>query len=168
MKELALVAAGMLLPAFSQAAEQGTRIGVGASIRSDDAAIYLPIDVSPSFRVEPYFLWSEQETTTGGTTTNFETRMLGAGGFFRLGLRDHLETYLGGRLAYVEQESGFADVDGFSVEPTLGVEYFVTGRFSLALEAFLYRRELDGTSAGLATETETTGNGTRLLVRFFP
>lgn len=144
----------------------GVFMGIGGSIRSDDTAIYLPIEISPALRVEPFFQWSETETTPGGTT---ETRQLGAGGFFRFDVYDHLQTYAGGRLSFVDMEFAGTDVDGFRIEPTAGVEFWATPRFSLALEAFLYWQDLDGSNpAGAAVETESNGSSTRLLVRFFP
>ena len=170
MKRLTLLAAALLMPALTQAAPppQDVKVGIGGSVRSDDAAIYLPIELSPAFRLEPFFAWSETETTTGGASFNSESRFLGAGGFFRMAVHERVQTYVGGRLAYVEMEAGAMDVDGFSVEPTVGAEFFVTNRFSVALEAFLYRQELDGTNGGAPTETESTGSDTRLLVRLFP
>jgi hypothetical protein len=179
MKKLTLVALLTLAPAVAVAAppaqstqshtvqsRDGVFMGLGGSIRSDDTAIYLPIEISPAFRVEPFYQWSETDSTPGSST---ETRQLGAGGFFRFEVYDHLQTYAGGRLSFVEMEFGGGDLDGFSIEPTVGIEFWATQRFSLALEAFLYWQDLDGNNgAGAAVENEASGSSTRLLVRFFP
>jgi len=170
MKKLALFAAGLLMPALSQAAQpQGVKAGIGGSLRSDDALIYLPIEVGPVFRVEPFFGWSKMDLTVGGASTSSESRVLGAGGFFRLDLHERIQTYFGGRLAYVEVDNGGGDLDGFDIEPTVGAEFYVTERVSVALEAFLYYQNIDGSNGGgAAVEQENTGSDTRLLVRFFP
>lgn len=178
MKKLALLALLALVPAVanaapgnpytSQSAQQrdGVFMGLGGSLRSDDASIYLPIEISPMLRVEPFFQWSETDLPSG---VSAESRQLGAGGFFRFDLHDHLQTYAGGRLSFVDVESGGADLDGFALEPTVGVEFWATSRFSLALEAYLYWRDLDGSDgAGNAVESESTGSNTRILLRFFP
>ena len=170
MKTLALLAAALLMPALSQAAQpQGVKVGIGGSVRSDDTSIYVPIDVSPVFRVEPFFGLSKTDLTVGGASTSSESRTLGAGGFLRLDLHERIQTYFGGRLAYVEVDAGGSNLDGFSVEPTAGAEFYVTERVSVALEAFLYYQNLDGSNgAGAAVEEENTGTDTRLLVRLFP
>lgn len=178
MKHLALLAVIAAVPAIGTAAPppsssqshavqsaQGVFMGIGGSLRSGDSAVYLPIEISPAFRIEPFFAWSETDLTPGGA---LESRQLGAGGFFRFELHENLQTYAGGRLSFVEVESGGADLDGFRVEPTIGVEFWATPRFTLALEAFLYREDLDGSNGGVAVESESTGSDTRLLVRFFP
>ena len=177
MKTL-LCAALALVPAISLAAppsqsqpshtvqsRDGVFMGLGGSVRSDDAAIYLPIEISPVIRVEPFFAWSETDLSPGGST---ESRQVGAGGFYRFEAADHLQVYAGGRLSFVEMEFAGGDLDGFRAEPTVGVEFWATPRFTLALEAFLYREDLDGNNGGVAVESESTGSDTRLLVRFFP
>jgi opacity protein-like surface antigen len=177
MRKPALLALSMLVPALVQAAPPaqptstvvpGVRMGLGVAVHADDPAVYLPIDVSPTFRVEPYFAWSETDTTVGGASTSSETRTVGAGGFFRLGMHERLQAYFGARLGYMEAESPGSDLDGFSLEPTLGAEFAVTDRVSVALEAFFYRRDLDGAVGGAPAEQESSGSDTRLLVRFFP
>jgi hypothetical protein len=168
MKNIALLAAGLLVPGLSTAAQ----VGIGGSVRSDDSAIYIPINVTPGFRLEPFFNWLDTETTSSGTTFSLEGRTLGVGGFFQMNLHERVQTYLGGRLGYFEAEVsgglGTEDSEGFSIEPTLGAEFFVTDRFSVALEAFLYHRETDADSSFAGSEeSESTGTDTRLLVRFF-
>lgn len=178
MKKLTLLALLALVPAVSPAApattaqshtvqsRDGVFMGLGGSLRSDDASIYLPIEISPLLRVEPFFQWSETEQTPGGST---EYRQLGAGGFFRFEVHDNLQTYAGGRLSFVDMEFGGGDLDGFAIEPTVGVEFWATPRFTLALEAYLYWMDLDGSNgAGAALENESTGTDTRILLRFFP
>lgn len=153
-------------PSHTVQSAGGVFMGIGASIRDGDPSIYLPIEISPAFRVEPFFAWSEVDTGAGGST---ESRQAGAGGFFRFDLHEQLQTYAGGRLAFVEMEDPAQELDGFRIEPTVGVEFWATRRFTLALEAFLYLEDLDGSTAGgLAVERESTGTDTRLLVRFFP
>lgn len=173
MKKLTWVALLALVPAVAPAApssagysRDGVFMGLGGSLRSGDAAIYLPIEISPLLRIEPFFQWSETEITPGPAT---ESRQLGAGAFFRFDVHDNLQTYAGGRLSFVDLETGGGDLDGFAVEPTVGVEFWATPRVTLALEAYLYWLDLDGSNgAGAAVENESTGSDTRILLRFFP
>lgn len=168
MKHIALLTIGLLTPALAATAPpQGTRFGLGATVDSGSATLHVPIEVSPAIRVEPFFAWSESETT-GPLASSSETRELGAGAFFRLDVRERLQAYVGGRLSYVEQESTGSDLDGFRIEPTVGAEFWITDRFSAALEAYLFRVELDGSSGGGPSESEASGSDTRFLVRMFP
>jgi hypothetical protein len=175
MKKLAFCAVAMLVPALSQAVE----MGIGASARSDDATIYLPINLNPGLRVEPFFSFGESETSSPTSTVSIESRELGVGVFARFEAADRIQPYFGGRLSYVETEttlsftapivtSSTSDLDGFRLEPALGVEFFVTPNVAVGLEAFLFIESLDGTNAGASYEDESNGTGTRLLLRIMP
>jgi hypothetical protein len=172
-KKLALLALCTLAPSVATAAS----IGVGASARSDEATVYLPIDLNPSLRIEPFFSFEKEEDTQGPTTFEVEQRELGVGGFFRMKATDKLAPYLGGRLSYVDIElsyrsaglSGVDEQDGFRIEPTFGLEFLAIPHVALGLELFLFYEDLDGRTAnGAVRERESMGNGTRLLLRVMP
>jgi hypothetical protein len=173
MKKL-VFAVALLVPSLSHAAG----LGLGASARSDEATVYLPIELNPVFRLEPFFSFGESESSIGATIIETEFRQLGVGGFARMERANRLQPYFGGRLSYVDSETTTdlgppfgavtSDEDGFRVEPAIGVEFFVIEQVAVGLEAFLYYQSLDGSTNGASSEDESMGNGTRLLLRILP
>lgn len=159
-------------------------IGIGASFKSNEAGIYLPITITPRVFVEPYFRYNYRDTEStlsGGAESNsdssFTSLSVGAGIFGVSKLGDAVDFYYGARAAYLRQESSstfllinsvpnpsFAlptqefDADGFSIAPTIGFQYFLTDRLSLGAEARWEFSELSGTS----TNTGTAGTETRI------
>jgi hypothetical protein len=165
MKRAMLSAALLLAPVVAQA-------GVGASIRSNDSAVYLPMDVRPGLRLEPYFEVArdkENSATLSSTTTSL---LLGFGAFAHRPVVDHLVGYAGGRIAFVRDKtslsgtfSGTTTAEGFRIEPTLGAEYEVTDRVSIAVEEFLGFQNLNGSNPAGDTSSKSFVTGNRLLLR---
>ncbi|MBM0107884.1 hypothetical protein JM946_24385 [Steroidobacter sp. S1-65] len=165
--------------------------GIGVSARSDDGYLYVPIDVSKSFRIEPSVRYGTSELTfsADGDTDQQETETweLGVGLFGLKQVTEAAHVYFGARLAYVETESTVVqptlfDVvysrskqDGYRVGPTLGFEYIFGGHFSIGGEASYTFLDLEGESRSTLgdfelsrTETEQKSNGTqtRLIFRY--
>ena len=168
MKRLLLTAALALLPAMAHA-----DVGVGASLRDRDSAIYVPIESTPELRVEPYFAWSDDDRSGGGTLS-VETLTVGIGLFRKLEIRDRTQVYLGGRLGFMQfkaKDSALADqqAEGYALEPTLGIEYRVVDQIAVAFEALLYYRETNNEAGNSEFDSRSTGTANRILLRaYFP
>ena len=167
--------------------------GIGVSARSDDGFLYLPIDVSNSFRIEPSVRYGTTELsyTEDGDVDGQETETweVGVGLFGLKQVTEAAHVYFGARLAYVDMESTttqvlppFGDVvrsestqDGYRVGPTLGFEYIFGGHFSIGGEASYTFIDLEGESRAsiddfelstLETEQKSNGTQTRLIFRY--
>lgn len=164
MRRAILLAALLLAPALSQA-------GVGASIRSNDAAVYLPMDVRPGLRLEPYFEYGYDKEDSSAFSITRKELLVGFGAFVRRAAADRLEGYAGGRVAYVRSETDIngaaTKADGFRIEPTLGAEFMVTDRVSVAIEEYLGYENLDGSDPAGGTSSKSVFTGNRILLRIF-
>lgn len=167
--------------------------GVGISARSDDGFLYVPIDITKSFRIEPSVRYvSNEQTFTqsfGEDSSETEQWELGIGVFGLKRVTDAAHIYYGARLAYVDvqsssvDESSFGlsiysntDQDGYRIGPTVGFEYLFGGHFSVGGEASYSFLDVDGESTSrignglsqstLKTEQKTNGTQTRLIFRY--
>lgn len=169
MKRLICVA--LMAAAASQA--QAAEFGVGVSVQSDDSWIYVPIDLTPSFRLEPSvryrdgksesvnpdsFLGSQITTTV---TSDSKTYELGLGIFGLKQVGESVRVYFGGRIAYIDSESKVrivtdfgnfddedmqdASDDGYRISPTLGFEYSFNRNVSIGAEAEWFYQDIDST-----------------------
>lgn len=163
--------------------------GIGISVQSDDSWIYMPIDFSPRFRIEPSirFVDSESESSQPGSfsTTNITVRTqsdaleIGLGVFGLAAIADSVRMYYGGRISYIDSKTtqtittrfaNFTDVDsekssqdGYRIAPTLGFEYLFSDHFSIGGEAEWYYQKLDADftlSSGGVARAEADSNGT--------
>lgn len=167
--------------------------GVGISARSDDGFVYVPIDITKSFRIEPSirYLSSEQTFTqsSGQDTQETDQWELGVGVFGLKQVTDAAHIYYGARLAYVDVQSttvdqgsfgltlySESDQDGYRIGPTVGFEYIFGGHFSVGGEASYTFLDVEGESTArignnlsqstLKTEQKTNGTQTRLIFRY--
>lgn len=167
--------------------------GAGISARSDDGFVYVPINITKSFRIEPSvrYLSSEQTFTQSGSVDTSETDQweLGVGVFGLKQVTDAAHIYYGARLAYVDVQSttvdqgsfgttvySESDQDGYRIGPTVGFEYLFGGRFSVGGEASYTFLDVEGESTArignslspsvLKTEQKTNGTQTRLIFRY--
>lgn len=167
-----VVAAGLALFASGAMAAD---FGIGVSARSDDGIIYVPIDFSESFRLEPSFRYYKNEITQenifGGTSVS-ESKLLelGIGIFGKSKVTEAAQIYYGGRLTRFDASNSFGDdSDGFGVAPTFGAEYVFGERFSVGGEVAYYFEDSDSEDNSSFTsdvENETQGTQTRLIFRF--
>jgi hypothetical protein len=169
--------------------------GVGISARSDDGLVYVPIDISKTFRIEPSVryvssnLSFSQDAAADGpdSESDSESWEIGIGAF---GLKQIAETahiYYGVRAAYVDVKATSTDTsfglpvrsetnqDGYRIGPTLGFEYLFGQHFSVGGEASYTFLDVDGESKsrlGAISESVTTveqkthGTQTRLIFRY--
>jgi hypothetical protein len=141
-------------------------VGVGASVQGGDATIYVPFGVGENLRVEPYISWIHHKQETDLGTLEYEYRTLGVGVFARGQVADSLSLLGGARAAYQTFEFAAGEEDGYRIEPTIGAEYFVTPRVSVAVEEYFYYQDLDGdNSFGDEEEVRDTGTGNRIILR---
>jgi hypothetical protein len=166
------------MPAFA------ADFGIGVSVQSDDALIYLPIDFNKQFRLEPSIRYLKDEQDFGnGVNFDQESIEIGVGLFGLTGVGESIRVYYGGRLAYVRNEvdqttqlvtgpvfgtivlaTRQSDADGYRISPTLGFEYLINERLSIGAEAEYFFQDVEGDD--LAADRETSGTDTRLIVRF--
>jgi hypothetical protein len=169
MNRVLTAAALALLPMIA-----GADVGVGASLRDSEASLYLPIEAA-AWRIEPYFAWSDQDLN-GPTDLSQESQTIGVGIFRKLEIHDRTQVYLGARLALAQFETTSSDPadpdlegDGYSFEPTLGIEYRIVELVAVSLEGLLYVRRTEEEFGGDDYTRNSVGTGNRLLVRvYFP
>lgn len=165
--------------------------GIGVSARSDDGYLYAPIDVSKTFRLEPFVRYgtSELSFSEDGVEDSQETETweFGVGVFGKKQVTDAAHIYFGARLAYVDTESTivqpglFDDLrskstqDGYRIGPTLGFEYLFGGHFSVGGEASYTFLDLEGEAratigdfevSNVETKQKSNGTQTRLIFRY--
>lgn len=182
------VAMGLVLASVSAAAAD---FGVGISARSDDGWLYVPIDVSQSFRIEPSIRYGSSELSfSSGSleSQDSETWEFGVGIFGLKKITDAAHIYYGARLAYVDTESsstqtstigtairGVSTQDGYRIGPTLGFEYLFGGHFSVGGEASYTFFDLEGesttrfgnfSSSTSSIEQKGQSTQTRLIFRY--
>lgn len=170
MRRALLSAALALLPAIASA-----DVGLGASLRDSEATLYLPIESSAAVRIEPFFAWSDQDLS-GPTDVSTETLTLGVGVFRKLEIRDRAQVYFGARLGFTRFEGTSSDpatpdldAEGFSIEPTLGIDYRIVDQISVAFEALLFYRQANEDLGGADYDRDTVGTSNRILLRaYFP
>jgi len=110
--------------------------------------VFLPINISPKFRIEPgigYFQTSSERTNWESSS---KTLSLGLG-IFPMTLKGDINFYYGARLglmhvtsSYKESHNGYSYSDeasgnGFYIAPTIGGEYYLSNSFTLGGEAQL-------------------------------
>jgi hypothetical protein len=188
MMKKRVIAAAMAMAAWSGSSLGGA--GLGMSIQSGDPTIYVPIDIGESFRLEPFFRYGNDKSEsrvyepsspyTVREVREATTYQLGLGLFGSAGFNESVRAYFGGRLSYISAEFEYSfdggsrppftsfpppekiDSDGFSIEPTIGLEYRFTERFSIAGEVALIVSDVDGN----AVSTESVDTDSNVIVRF--
>jgi hypothetical protein len=180
MKKIAMVTGLLCVSGSVLAADYG----LGVSIRSNDSTIYMPIDVSKAFRIEPMlgFLYRKDDYTIldGAVSATDTTTQLniGTGVFGVTQLAESASVYYGGRVGYTAVERKASSVgtlpgggspqstrdksDGFFLAPTVGIEYRFSDHFSIGGEAALTYTKVDGDQY---TE-ETTSTSTNIIFRY--
>jgi opacity protein-like surface antigen len=147
--------------------------GIGVSVRSDDGWVYVPIDISKNFRLEPSVRYSSRETSSPSVAPAYaslevDSLELGIGVFGLQQVEEAAHLYYGGRVAYVDTSitQTFRDEssqDGYRIGPTVGFEYLFGGHFSVGGEASYMFVELDGDDN---SEQSSSGTETRLIFRY--
>ena len=180
-----------ILASFVAILASGTSVaaeyGVGISAKSDNGLIYIPVDISPTIRVEPYIRHSSSNSKqtidfVGNETTfrsNFD-QLEGGLGLFGLAVpKESVRLYYGGRASYFDSDTRSSSNAlqfkqssyGYRVIPTIGFEYLFNSHFTLGGEVGYYfeHRNVDDRSASSHRESESDVNGTEsfLILRYF-
>lgn len=173
----------MLVSSTCVAAEYG----VGISAKSDNGLIYVPVDILPAFRMEPFIRHSShnsKQTTdfgAGESTFRSESDLVEGGlGVFGLAVpKESVRLYYGGRLSYFDSDSRSSNIDiqfkqsayGYRITPTIGFEYLFSGNFTLGGEIGYYfeHRNVDELNVSSHRESESDVSGTEsfLILRYF-
>jgi outer membrane protein with beta-barrel domain len=161
----AAVAALATAPAASAAEKDGVRVGLGIGIApftphtlegvlvAPPVGIYVPIDLSAQFRLEPSLgFWTySQDSDSVPVNAIYSSNAwdLGVGAFYLLPQAGGFGAYVGGRLGLVFQgakrnlgggaSAGISETD-FYVKAAFGAEYHFAPKFSLGAEFQLVMR----------------------------
>ncbi len=161
MKKKQLALAIALLTTAGIASAEGTKVGLGVSVKSDDTKIYLPIDVSESIRIEPAIQYTHINPDSG---SNLDVIEFSVGVFGLAPVSNNVGLYYGARIGYLDIDASF-EADGYSLAPTIGLEYWVNERFSISAEAEWSYSSIDGDDG--FPDSKTSATDTNLLVRYF-
>lgn len=169
-------------------------LGMGNLLNGSGANIYVPILISPQFRLEPSlnFARTSEETTTDNTTTTDTTLGFGVGigAFYNWSPGRHTAVYVGPRLG-VQYSAQSNEVAAGSTTTTqdisrtnihlgvgLGGEYFFAKAFSLGGEVQLNYVIVgeptvetsggnDNNNNGPETSESRIGTGSQVFVRWY-
>ena len=167
---------------------QALEVGVGIDMMNFDylssgVKIYVPLDITPKFRIEPSFLyWNDESTTTdsSGTVSTFDYRAEFGLGFFGIqDLAQQTKLYYGARLGFVSEKYEYIstvtstrDRDGYKFSPAFGFEHFFSEKISLGGEVSWYYLDLDiesfTSSSGAGTGSDqSTGTDSEVILRYY-
>jgi hypothetical protein len=158
--------------------------GLGVTLESGSGGksnmILVPIMLADRFFIEPYYRESYQKVKSVGIangTMKLKRSELGVGAFYRSQVKDSLNFYLGVRAGDISQE--FSDKstifyeevrDGYSISPTLGLQYQVVPKFWVSGEADWGFSKVDGDDVVLGGEShssdESRSTSTRVVLRY--
>lgn len=182
MKRIAVLFLGLLL-SLSNVHSANVGIGVGlVNFTEGGYKIYVPVNINPVFRLEPYFEYFERDSDTVGTFTNSsntdEYTGFGVGIYGQNVTSSNTSIYYGINLgAYTYDETSFGlgasetESDGTVIAPTLGFEYKFVENVSLGGEVAVRfsEQERDAVYSGGSTssnETDSKETVTAVILRY--
>jgi len=189
LSRLLIAIAGLLLLNTVSAAD----FGFGASFKSGESSIYLPVHATKNFMIEPYFRLTDDELFAASSKFSTEDTIIGVGLFGVFNSVENASVYLGVRTAYLKQEQKIeqtiitvvgssvittrTEQDGYSIAPTLGFEYYIINRLTIGAEVAWEYSKLDASASvdtisipvPLNADSELKSNGTRtnIILRFY-
>ena len=157
--------------------------GMGVSIQDGDPSIYLPINVTDNFRIEPVFSYYKSTRKSADIEQEFKGLDILLGFFGRKNISENVSTYYGGRFGYTSRENNFeanfnsnkTETDGYIIEPAFGFEYHFTENISLGGEVSYRYSNVDGDSSSQAllgsiteskADTTTSSTNTSVVLRY--
>ncbi len=173
------------LPAIASASS----FGLGAQLNTNGGiTVLLPTQTSANMLIEPafsYYKVRDKQSATGfvSETNDYQGYSVGVGIFAQFAAHDVSRAYAGVRLAvnYATFKSQDDDTGeylkftdrGYSIAPTIGIQYLPAERFSLAIEASLawekVNQDADSTSSstiGIETDSEQLTTPVRFIARY--
>jgi hypothetical protein len=179
MKTLFLIAGIVSLSTSALALDVGIGIGHG----QNSGSIYVPIEFSPSLRIEPFLSVLKETSTTSSFSSSYSDKAYGAGLFGVRQTTENTRFFYGARLAYAKREheqvvspslglSQNSSASGYSFAPTVGFEYLLQKNISIGGEATIsYLRMTDKSSYGIQPDSSTkqtrTQTGTSVTARYY-
>lgn len=128
MKKIIFIVTTLLLSLNVNAAE----FGFGATLDGDSTTIYIPINITKEFRVEPYFSsFKQKQSEFSGA---YRANQYGFGLFKVKEAAHNTNIIMGVRAAYFSGDSN-GKFDGYNFGPVLGFEYFPVKNFSVGADA---------------------------------
>ena len=167
--QLKLKHIGVLIGLYAvAAAATSADWGIAVGVANNSQALYAPIQVTPAWRVEPFFGHSKTETVRelsmfSNAKDAYSDWTLGAGVFGVRPVTPQVNLLGGVRLAYLKstQDNGFfggTERKGYAMSPTVGFEYFFEKHIAVGAEASVNvsRLKEKRTGNGPTTEEGTT------------
>jgi hypothetical protein len=166
---MAALAAALAFAAPAVAQQKDANVGIGIGLTDGPfftgTEIFVPINVSPNFRIEPLIGIDRIDIDGGGgEASNF---LIGAGLFWVNPIASQANIYMGGRLALNFASSTDAGVNpdedertDFFLGPALGGEWLPHPRIAIGAEAmlgFLAIGDTETTDGLTGAKTETPG-----------
>lgn len=130
MKKLSFLLLSLMLMASSAIAAD---YGIGINLNEDTRAISVPIDISETFRVEPFY--GASNSSADGVTKKYQTQGVG---LYLTSKNEETSTllYYGGKLAIDSySETDNYDRTGQAISAVIGFEYFFSISASFGGEA---------------------------------
>ncbi len=127
MKKIMFFATTLLLSLNVNAAEYG----FGATLNGESSTIYIPINITKEFRVEPYFSSFKQKPNE--YSGPYRANQYGLGLFKVKEAPYNTNIIMGVRAAYTSGDSS-GKFDGYSFGPVLGFEYYPIENFSVGAD----------------------------------
>jgi len=177
MKKLAAM---LLLAGCSSVAMAEVDYGVGVSVKDSDSFIYLPIDISESWRVEPSFRYYhyKNDYRSEFPSSSYENVELAVGVFKKKLIFENIKFLYGVRTGYFQTKidsdyNTTGEGDGYIFTPTVSFEYLINRKFSVGGEVGLRYQKFNSNeqseswfnTSGTSSEVITTTTG--LNVRFY-
>jgi hypothetical protein len=165
MKKALVFWGALAMSAGAMAADVGLGMGVGQNA----STLYVPIELSPSLRLEPYVTAYKSVRKDLNSKNNSTYVGFGAGLFGVQQTGEGIRVFGGARLGYVTRKSSqtaesydYSDrSSGVELAPTVGFEYDLHKNFSIGGEAGLAHTRLSGTSKSEAQKADVNENTTR-------
>jgi len=186
MKRVILV---LLMSVFLVSTANAMDVGFGMGFSNSyydnwGATVYVPLNIAPSFRLEPYLMYADNEvdstSSSGASGYSFSEMELGVGAFGIRKINPSTQLYFGAKLSYINIEaddfstggSYSSDGDGYQIAPTLGFEYFFNENISLGGEASWFYANIDtddyDSFSGYSSDSvEATGTATEVILRYY-
>lgn len=182
----AIAALTLAAPAAAQQAARGDpRLGIGVALSNFDVAtlftgsgaaqIYVPINLTPTLRLEPHFGYVSVEDDAD-PTNDFSSLTIGIGALFTSQVAPQVLAYVGPRLSlsFASETVGVgggattdADRTDFRIAAAFGGEYQFSPRFSIGAEGQLGYLAIGDTDLGpLGEEPGGSSVQTSALVFF--
>jgi hypothetical protein len=158
IKHLCVVAGVLALSGSAIAADMGLGVGFG----QNSGLIYAPINVTPSFRVEPFFAYYKEKNTSGepfASAQSYSNYVAGVGLFVTQRVAENIDVFGGGRLGYLSRKEKrtqtsysfgpaeySSESSGYLIAPTIGFEYYLQKNISIGAEAAISYIKTSGTN----------------------